>query len=60
MDKNLENVQVSPFDNVEALLTQMGKLYEARGDPVTEWNLSTLQIKIVGPLAGFAGESSEG
>ena len=28
MDKNLENIHVNPFDNMEQLVTQMGILYE--------------------------------
>ena len=57
MDKNLENIHVNPFDNVDALLKQLSTAYEMRGDPVIDWRKPQLQFKIIGPLAGFDGEA---
>ena len=31
----------------------MSTAYEQRGDPVLDWNIPSLQFKIIGPLAGF-------
>ena len=56
MDKNIDNVHVNPFDNVDHLVNQLGRIYEERGDPVIDWNVASLQFKIIGPLAGFDGE----
>ena len=53
LDKNLENIHVSPFDNVDHLINTMSTAYEIRGDPVLDWRVAQLQFKIVGPLAGF-------
>lgn len=54
MDKNLENIHVEPFDNIDHLINnQLGVAYEQRGDPVIDWKLDTLKFKIIGPLAGF-------
>ena len=52
-DKNLENIHVNPFDNVDHLVNQLSTAYEQRGDPVLDWNIPSLQFKIIGPLAGF-------
>jgi len=59
MDKNLENIHVNPFDNVDVLLNQLTNAYEMRGDPVLDWRVPSLTFKIVGPLAGFDGEAPE-
>lgn len=37
VDKNLDNILVKPFDNVESLIQQMTALYEEKGDPVIDW-----------------------
>ena len=55
MDKNLENIHVNPFDNVDALINQLAQAYEMRGDPVLDWRKEQLYFKIIGPLAGFDG-----
>ena len=56
MEKNLDNVHVNPFDNIDHLINQLGKMYAERGDPVIDWKVDSLQFKIIGPLAGFDGE----
>ena len=56
MDKNLENIHVNPFDNMDHLINQLGRIYEERGDPVIDWKVNSLSFKIIGPLAGFDGD----
>lgn len=58
-DKNLDNIHVNPFDNVDQLINQLGVAYEQRGDSVVDWQVPKLQFKIVGPLAGFDGQVDE-
>jgi len=42
MDKNLENMHVNPFDNVDHLINQLSAAYEQRGDPVIDWKVDSL------------------
>lgn len=42
MDKNLENMHVNPFDNVDHLINQLTAAYEQRGDPVIDWKVESL------------------
>jgi len=42
MDKNLENMHVNPFDNVDHLINQLSAAYEQRGDPVIDWKVESL------------------
>ena len=58
MNKNLENIHVNPFDNIDHLINQLGVAYEQRGDPVIDWKMDTLKFKIIGPLAGFNNEEA--
>ena len=56
VDKNLDNILINPFDNVEVLINKMTSLFEQRGDPVVDWKADQLKFKIIGPLAGHAGD----
>ena len=56
MDKNVDNVHVDPFENMDTFINKLGRIYEERGDPVLDWNVNSLTFKIIGPLAGFDGD----
>ena len=57
LDKNLENLHVNPFDNVDHLINNLSVAYEMRGDPVLDWRVEQLRFKIIGPLAGFDADA---